>query len=580
MRTVEDYAKIRRAHRDGLSVNEIGRRFHHSKHTISKALANAVPAPYSRGKSSPCPVLGPFHSIIQQILMEDEDAPPKQRHTYMRLFERLRDERGYEGGYDAVRRYASKIVRPEKETFIPLSHDAGQRMECDFGHIYVDMAGERRQVPVLIMVWSHSNCPFAMALPNERTEAILDGMVRGLEFFGVVPREVWWDNPKTVAELIFVGRDRKPNNYYAALCSHYVMEPLYCMPAKGNEKPVVENRVKTLQRRWATPVPKVGDLAELNAYLRECCLKDRERPHGDSGQTIGERFTEDLAGAGTPPAHKFDPCVREERCVDKYQTIHFDNVRYSVPRSAAFQMVTVKGYTDHVEIVWHGKMVARHTRVYERNVSVLDPIHFLVTLGRRPAALDHSDVYRSWQLPPCFENLRHRLEERHGPRPGVRHYIRVLQLLAEHTVEQVRRVIETLYGVENLDAERIAERVRRRLQREDKSLESCSEDRADTVNVGVPNRGLGHFDQLLSQGGENDDQRTNASSQDEPQATSATDDALGVRETGPRSGARQPELRGLSTSVDGVGGLHANCQCIVSTYQTGILSDPQGLRHL
>jgi hypothetical protein len=54
--------------------------------------------------------------------------------------------------------------------------------------------------------WSYSNCPFALALPSERTEAILQGLVEAFTFFGCVPREVWWDNPKTMATYIFQGR--------------------------------------------------------------------------------------------------------------------------------------------------------------------------------------------------------------------------------------------------------------------------------------------------------------------------------------------------------------------------------------
>ena len=66
---------------------------------------------------------------------------------------------------------------------------------------------------------------------------------------GGVPREVWWDNPTTVVSEIRKGRDRRAQPRYAALASHYAFEPLFCMPARGNEKPHVENRVYDLQRR-------------------------------------------------------------------------------------------------------------------------------------------------------------------------------------------------------------------------------------------------------------------------------------------------------------------------------------------
>jgi len=73
-------------------------------------------------------------------------------------------------------------------------------MEADFGKIYVDFPEGRKQVSVLILVWSCSNARFAIALPTERTESILEGMQQAFQFFGCVPREVWWENPKTVAE--------------------------------------------------------------------------------------------------------------------------------------------------------------------------------------------------------------------------------------------------------------------------------------------------------------------------------------------------------------------------------------------
>ena len=134
------------------------------------------------------------------------------------------------------------------------------------------------------------------------------------------------------------------------------------MPASGNEKPVVENRVKTLQRRWGTPVPRVKDLAELNTYLRECCRNDQSRPSRDAKSTIGERLEHDRQNAASLPQHRFDACIRQPAKVDKYQFARFDNVSYSVPRAAAFRTVTVKGYVDRVEIIDGDQVVATHER--------------------------------------------------------------------------------------------------------------------------------------------------------------------------------------------------------------------------
>ena len=108
-------------------------------------------------------------------------------------------------------RIRSDTSSSSRDFFIPRDHAHGQRMEADFGKIYVHFPEGRRQVSVLILVWSCSNAPFAMALPTERTESIPEGMKQGFEFFGCIPREVWWDNPRTVAEELLIGRDRRMN---------------------------------------------------------------------------------------------------------------------------------------------------------------------------------------------------------------------------------------------------------------------------------------------------------------------------------------------------------------------------------
>src|SRR3954454_12297440 len=329
MLTVDGSGKIRRAFRDGMSMRQIARTFHHSRAKVRQILANPQPTPYTRRQAAPAPVLGSFHTLIDAILAVDEDAPRKQRHTAMQVFRRLRDEHGFTGGYNAVRRYIGKQRRQQRETFIPLAHDPGQRLEADFGHIHVDFPSGRRLVPVLIAAWAYSHYGFALALPTERTEAILHGLVEAFTFFGCVPHEVWWDNPTTVVAQIFTGRDRRPNPYYAALASHYTFEPLFCMPARGNEKPYAETRVRVLQRQWATPVPLVGNLAALNLQLRDRCLREADRTVEGRTETIGQRFARDRACALPLPAYPFDACVVQPAQVDKYQTVRFDRNRYS-----------------------------------------------------------------------------------------------------------------------------------------------------------------------------------------------------------------------------------------------------------
>jgi transposase len=499
MLSVEDYGVIRRAHRDGMSIRAIARTFHHSRRNVREALASPEPQPYTRIQEADAPKLGPFKATIDQILADDETAPPKQRHTAMQVFRRLRGEHHYAGGYDQVRRYIAGHRQRHEVTFIPLSHDPGQRLELDFGHIYADFPDGRRQVPVLIPTWSFSNFAFAISLPTERIEAILAGMVAAFEFFRCVAREGWWDNPRTVATGILRGRERLINVRYAALASHYGFEPLFCMPRTATEKPDVEHKVYDLQRRWCTPVPKVQGHDGLNAHLRQCCLAELDRTCAGQTQTIGQRFALDKAAALALPIHAFDACIREFKKADKYQTVAFDSNRYSLPRRWAFQAVTVKAYVDRIEIVADHQVVARHARCYGRSQQVLDPVHYLVTLGRRPGALDHSGVYRNWQLPAAFTELRTALEERHGVHAGSRQYIRVLQLLAEHPQARVQQAIEYCCAKGLLDAELIRGQANHLALRHVGTTEAGAS-AALAMQIQVPRADLSRFNQLLSIG--------------------------------------------------------------------------------
>ena len=490
---------IRRAHRDGMPIKQIAREFHHSKNTIRKILKQAQPKPLPATRERTAPVLGSFHAIIDQILVDDQNAPPKQRHTAAQIFRRIRDEHGYRGIYAQVQRYLLVHRRRERETFIPLGHLPGQRLEADFGHIHVDFPEGRRQIPFLVATWAYSNAPFVLALPFERTEAILEGMVAAFEFFGCVPREVWWDNPKTVATLILQGRERRLHPQYAALASHYVFEPKFCMPARGNEKPDAESTVKAVQKRFATPVPRAADLDELNMFFRRRCETERERVVQSlfGPFQIGARFAEEQAVAAPLPHDRFDACViHPAAVVDKYQTVALDTNRYSVPRAFAFQMVVVKGYVDKVVIADRERIIATHARSHERHTVVLDPLHYLATLGRKPGALDSAPVFRDWALPACFADFRAALERQHGGFTGSRQFARILQLLGEHPMTRVGEAVESCRDASLFSAEAVVRRTRV-LAAIATTARSSSFDTVGTPSVNVPLPDLGRFDLLL-----------------------------------------------------------------------------------
>jgi hypothetical protein len=308
------------------------------------------------------------------------------------------------------------------------------------------------------------------------------------------------------------------------------------MPATPTEKPRVEKRVQDLERQWATPAPRVADLGALNAHLLRQCLAARGRVCGDNALSVGARFEHDRAAALAVTAHRFDACVTQPGQVDKYQTVRFDRNRYSVPRRWAFRAVTAKGYVERVEVVGDGATIATHVRSYGSGQKVLDPLHFLGTLEHKPGALDHAPMYRDWQLPAAFAELRAALVARLGSCVGTRHYVRVLQLLANHPAERLAPVVTGCLARGDPDADTITAAARRL---------SCGGPPTPSDNalslglaaVAVRPADLAQFDRLLSRSsieGDADVRRDDpAAAQEQPEAAEVADDAVRVGEAGP-----------------------------------------------
>jgi hypothetical protein len=74
-----------------------------------------------RSKAPERPKLGLLVPLIDAILEADKTAPPKQRHTAKRIFERLRIEHGYAGGYTVVKDYVRIARARSREVFVPLA---------------------------------------------------------------------------------------------------------------------------------------------------------------------------------------------------------------------------------------------------------------------------------------------------------------------------------------------------------------------------------------------------------------------------------------------------------------------------
>src|SRR5271154_2352244 len=233
---VELYGRVRRSVLvEGRSQREVAREFGISRKTIQKMLRYAVPPGYQRLQPVKRPKLGPWLGVIDAILEDDRQRPVKQRHTAKRIFDRLREEHGFGGGYTIVKDYVRRATLRGREMFVPLTHAAGEA-QVDFGEALVVGAGVERKAHYLVMDLPHSDDCFVVAFPAETTEAFLEGHVRAFAYFGGVPKRILYDNTKIAVAKILGGQERQKTRAFSELQSYYLFAEKFGRPAKGNDK--------------------------------------------------------------------------------------------------------------------------------------------------------------------------------------------------------------------------------------------------------------------------------------------------------------------------------------------------------
>lgn len=297
---------------------------------------------------------------------------------------------------------------------------------------------------------------FVQAFWHARTEMWWEFHNRAFEYLNGVPRRISYDNAKVLVSAVTGKRTRRLTQGFLQLQSHYRFEEHFCGVNRPNEKGVVEGTVKFARLKLFVPVPQVRDLGELNARLVEQCRQDLQRRL--RGQVVSKAalLEEDQAAFLPLPAAPFDACLKVHAQASQRSVVRFDTNDYSVPTAFAHHELLVKGYVDRVEVCCADRVIARHARCWGREMEILDPLHYLALLSRKPGALDFGRPFAEWDLPDCFSVLRARLEHERGD-AGTREFIEVLRLLDVHSLGEVTRAIERGLGCNALIRDAIAQ---------------------------------------------------------------------------------------------------------------------------
>lgn len=448
MLKVDQYDFIRTSYRVyGKKIKAIARETGHSKNTIRKFLRGEYTGYKARG-NQPFPVLEPYLGIIDGWLEGDKENPKKQRHTAVRVYNRLKEEHDFQGAETTVRRYVRQaklqMGLDGRQVFIPCDPEAGIEAEVDWGRCHAIIGGQKTLLKFFCMRSKYSGKHFVRCYPCERQQALFDGHIRAFSFFGGVFPVLIYDNLTTAVQRIFKGKKRDLQESYDKFRAYYNFAPLFCNAGQGHEKGGVEGLVGYARRNYMVPVPEADTLEQLNEKLLAAFLSYGGHRIAGREHTVNELYEKEKKHLIALPAVPFGNLQTAIGKVNKYSTILVDKNRYSVPTVYAYCKASVVLHVDRVEVFYGNKNIASHDRLFSNNKWSLKPGHYLELIQQRPQAFYSARPIRQWRnsWPGCLERLLELFIQKQGDTKGVRDFISVLMLYKDHDAVDIEAAVE------------------------------------------------------------------------------------------------------------------------------------------
>jgi transposase len=414
MLVVETVARIRRAHFvQGKSIKAISRELGIARNTVRHVLRSGETSFAYERTVQPRPRLGKWVTELERRLSDNDRQSRRERLDLIRIYEGLQAD-GYDGGYDAVRRYARarqrRLGTAESAAYVPLSFSPGEAYQFDWSQEVVLLGGATTTIKVAQVRLCHSRMPFVRAYPRETQEMVFDAHDKAFAFFRGTCQHGIYDNMRTAVDAVFVGRERSFNRRFMQMCSHYLVEPIACTPASGWEKGQVENQVGVIRERFFKPRLRFATFVEMNAWLLDKCVAyAHEHAHPELRDNAVWDVFEIERPSLVPYVGTFDGFHARTAAVSKTCLVQFDKNRYSVMAQAVGRPVEIHAYADRIVVRQSGQIVADHARCFGREQTIYDPWHYVPVLTRKPGAMRNGAPFKDWVLPGALGRVRQKL---------------------------------------------------------------------------------------------------------------------------------------------------------------------------
>jgi len=439
----ELFTKIKTCEQKGLKPSQIARELGLDPRTVKKWLnEKRFRKRSSHIRSSK---LDPFKDSIVRML----EAYP---YTAVQILYRIREE-GYGGAYSILKDYVRKVRPSRAHAFLKLSFAPGECAQIDWGSYGSIRVGETsRRLSFFVMVLCYSRLMYVEFTVSQTMEHFLACHQNAFASFGLVPRKIMVDNLKSAVLKRALGRDPVLNPVYLDFSNHYGFTIAPCGVRKPHEKGRVENAVGYVKKNFLAGLDL--DFSAMSPAVRLWLdTVANVRIHGETKRKPIEMFAEEQQSLLPLPPHTYDiGNISLVRASTQFR-VTLDTNHYSVPAEYAGALLTLKTYPDRLCIYHADKLIARHTRSYDRQKDFEDPDHPKELIAQRKKARDQKIIMRFLSLSHKALDYYRELEKR---RMNPSHHVTKIVALSEiYGVEPVARAMEDAFFFQAFSSEYI-----------------------------------------------------------------------------------------------------------------------------
>lgn len=476
---------------EGLSERNIAERLNISRGKVRRGLAGL---PLQREPRQVISKLDQFKRAIAELL----ETYPKL--SGVRIFEKIKDL-GYSGGTTILREYLADLRGLHREAFVRYETAPGEEAQVDWGYFgTLPFGNMHRKISFFVMVLSYSRKIYVEFTVSQALDVFLQCHLNAFKYFGGVPRNILYDNLKSVVISRYVNHIQF-NRKFLEFAGYYLFTPKACNVRRANEKGKVESGVGYVKKNFLAG-RDFRDFADLENQRWEWLEQANQRTHGTTGEVPEERFQKEKEFMLSLQTNDYDTTFPVPIRAYHDCRLRFDGNYYSVPAKYILLPLTLRAGKYGVKLFHQERCIAEHRRAWGKNKKIDDPKHFADLLKIKKAARDSKLRDRFLSLSPfCAEYFEGLLRLEKDLKEELRQIMRQVDIYgAYEVIPAIEKALEyKAFGaayLKNIIAQN-------RAKRQEKLIQPLKLSRyPDLENLEVEPKSLDYYDKLFAE--END----------------------------------------------------------------------------